>query len=182
MMGAGMGIETPQRGDHDAALDETLVGLHRAVYPNLVRLACLLLDDVRQSEEIVQEAFLRARRSWQQRGVPASPDAYIRAAVVNLARSQLRRRRVVRRRALPFQPHGISAEDVVLLREDQREVLSALRALSSRQRACLVLRYWADLSEAEIAATLGISTGSVKTHSHRGLAALEKRLETTDDG
>ena len=61
--------------------------------------------------------------------------------------------------------------------EDHSDVVAALRRLPVRQRECLVLRYYLDLSEAEIAAALGISTGSVKTHSHRGLAALEKTLE-----
>jgi RNA polymerase sigma factor (sigma-70 family) len=66
-----------------------------------------------------------------------------------------------------------------LQHEDRREVLAALRALPDRQRECLALRYYLDLSESEIAATLGISAGSVKTHTHRGIAALERALEST---
>ena len=71
----------------------------------------------------------------------------------------------------------MSPEEHALLRDDHQEVLDALRTLPRRQRECLVLRYYLDLSEAEIASTLGISNGSVKSHSSRGLAAVPRHLE-----
>jgi RNA polymerase sigma factor (sigma-70 family) len=84
---------------------------------------------------------------------------------------------VARRRVEPVSTAGISAEEHVVLMDDQQDVLDAMRALPRRQRECLVLRYYLDLSEAEIASTLGISNGSVKSHASRGLAALARRLE-----
>ena len=72
----------------------------------------------------------------------------------------------------------MSAEERVVLLDDQQDVLDAMRTLPRRQRECLVLRYYLELSENEIAATLGISNGSVKSHSSRGLAALARRLES----
>jgi RNA polymerase sigma factor (sigma-70 family) len=106
-----------------------------------------------------------------------NPLTYLRATVMNLARSRMRRRLVARRRVEPAVRPAMSAEEHTLLLADQQEVLDAVRALPRRQRECLVLRYYLDLSETEIASTLGISNGSVKSHSSRGLAALAQRLE-----
>ena len=166
-------------GDSRAGLtaverDATLSALHREHYRSLVRLACVLLDELGAGEEVVQEAFVRVHRSW---GQVDQPLTYLRATVMNLSRSRMRRRLVARRRVEPVGRPAMSAEEHVVLLSDQQEVLDAVRTLSRRQRECLVLRYYLELSEAEIAATLGISNGSVKSHSHRGLKALEARLE-----
>lgn len=146
-------------------------------YRSLVHLAALLLDDLGACEEVVQDAFVHV---WRRGPVVRDPDllpAYLRSAVLNGARSQLRRR-LVRRRHLAAVPDPAPAAETTALRSDaDRSVLIALRALPDRQREVLVLRYYLDLSEAEIARTLGISPGSVKTHAHRGLAALAERLE-----
>jgi len=138
-----------------------------------VRLAALLVDDTGTAEEVVQDAFVKLQGVWER---VESPEAYLRATVVNLSRSRLRRRMVARRIVPWFVPHAPSASERAMLRDDQREVIEALRALPRRQRECLVLRYYLDLSQLEIAAMLGVSTGTVKTHAHRGLAALETRL------
>jgi len=98
---------------------------------------------------------------------------------MNGSRSRLRRRGVRRRLDAAAPVTTESAESAALRSENQREVLDALRDLPTRQRECLVLRYYAELSEAEVAAALGISAGSVKTHTHRGIAALERALEPT---
>jgi len=143
----------------------TLADLHRAEYRSLVRLAAVLGDRA-VAEEIVQDAFVRTHVAGAR---VRDPLAYVRRAVINGARSSLRRRRVRERAAWP--------EAGVALPEDHREVIDALRRLPRRQRECLVLRYYLDLSEADIAAALGISTGSVKQHSHRGLAALQIALK-----
>jgi RNA polymerase sigma factor (sigma-70 family) len=102
---------------------------------------------------------------------------YVRATAMNLARSRLRHRMVVLRHPPKHPVDAISAEEDVMLREDHREVVAALRRLPLRQRECLVLRYYAELTDNEIARTLGISANSVKTHLGRGMASLEVRLE-----
>jgi len=106
------------------------------------------------------------------------PVAYLRTTVVNLSRSRLRRRLVARRHPGLVERDAPAADERVGLRDDQRAVITALQRLPRRQREVLVLRYWSELSEDEIAATLGISNGSVKTHAHRGMAALEQELGT----
>ena len=174
MMMADMTAAGDGPADVTLARDATLTRLHRDHYPSLVRLACVLLDERGAGEEVVQEAFVRVHRAWAQVDDPLT---YLRATVMNLSRSRMRRRLVARRRVEPAVRPAMSAEEHVVLLADQQEVLDALRALPRRQRECLVLRYYLDLSEAEIASTLGISSGSVKSHSHRGLAALERRLE-----
>jgi RNA polymerase sigma-70 factor (sigma-E family) len=161
----------------DARRRETLAEMHREHYAHLVRLACLLVDRVDVAEEIVQEAFVRLHGSLDRIEDPADRPAYLRSIVMNLARSRLRRRQVVDRHPPLPSPDGAPADADVVLREDQREVIAALRTLPERQRACLVLRYYGELSEAEIAATLGISAGSVKTHVSRAMAAMTKQLE-----
>jgi RNA polymerase sigma factor (sigma-70 family) len=97
--------------------------------------------------------------------------------VVNGARSVLRRRQVARRHLRVAEPdEGPAADLALLLDEEHRQVVEALRTLPRRQREVLVLRYWSELSESEIAATLGIARGTVKSSASRGLSALEKRL------
>lgn len=156
--------------DRDAALAD----LHRDHYAELVRVACLLLDDRGASEEVVQDAFVRVHRVWARVDQPLP---YLRATVLNLARSRMRRRLVARRHAEPEARPAASAEEEHVVLMEHQEVLDALRSLPRRQRECLVLRYYLDLSEAEIAATLGISAGSVKSHAHRGVAAIARHLE-----
>lgn len=161
------------------APDPWLSDLYRTHHRDLVRLATLLLDDQGAAEEVVQDAFVAvSRRSHLVDDLDARA-AYLRSAVLNNARSLLRKRAVRRRHlARAARPADAPAADqAVLLDDDCRRVLDALRRLSVRQREVLVLRYWAELSEAEIADSLGISPGSVKTHAHRGLAALADLLE-----
>ena len=146
-------------------------------YRSLVRLASLLVDDVGRCEEIVQDAFVKVwRRPPDLAGGEDRLPAYLRSAVLNGARSHLRRRGVERRHLRSVASPAASPEARPSTSDDDR-VLAALRSLPDRQREVLALRYYLDLSEAEIAATLGISAGSVKTHAHRGLAALAERLE-----
>ena len=148
-----------------------LAVLYREHARSMVRLAALLVDDVGTAEEIVQDAFVLVHRRWAH---VEKPEQYLRKSVVNLSRSRLRRRLVALRYPSAHIPDAPSAEE---LANDQASVIAALRSLPRRQREVLVLRYWSELSEAEIAATLGISAGSVKTHAHRGLTTLGQRLE-----
>lgn len=154
-----------------------LSALHDQQYRALVRLASLLVDDHGLCEEIVQDAFVEV---WRRRDAVRDPDrlpAYLRSAVLNRARSHLRRAEVRRRDRAQPQRSAPSAETGAVASEEARQVIAALRRLPERQREVLVLRYYLDLTEAEIAATLGISAGSVKTHAHRGVRALARSLE-----
>ncbi|GAA2193431.1 SigE family RNA polymerase sigma factor [Streptomyces bangladeshensis] len=145
---------------------------------SLVRLAVLLVDDLPTAEDVVQDAFTALfRRHGHRLAALDDPEAYLRTSVVNAARSVLRRRRTVRAHTPVPEGHAPAPEEDVLLHEDHREVLAALRTLTRRQREVLVLRYWSHLTEAEIAATLGLSHGAVKSTASRALDALGRRLE-----
>lgn len=152
--------------------------LYRNSWSTLVRLATLLLGDRAGAEDVVQDAFARTYLHLDRlRGVPGAT-AYVRTAVVNGARSALRHRRVVitKSRSLYDGDAGPLPGDELLAAEEHREVMAALADLPRRQREVLVLRYWSELSEADIAATLGISRGAVKSTASRGIAALDRRL------
>lgn len=157
--------------------DEAIGELFREHYRSLLRLAALLVDDRETAEDVVQDAFVRLHGAWGRVRDPAQRPAYLRSIVCNTARSRLRRRLVAARHRPAPPADARSAEDAALVGEERAEVLAALRALPRRQRECLVLRYYLDLSEAQIAAALGISTGSVKSHASRGVAALAAALE-----
>lgn len=154
-----------------------LDAVYRSQHRSLVRMARLLLDDVESAEEAVQDAYLKVHRRIEHAGSPDAAVPYVRAAVLNAARSRLRRRRVARAHPPVPAADAASAEERAVVAEDHREVVAAVRALPDRQRECLVLRYYLDLPDAEIARTLGISVGSVKTHIFRGTAAVAARLE-----
>ncbi|WP_411103844.1 RNA polymerase sigma factor [Streptomyces sp. cmx-4-9] len=156
----------------------TVTELYHAHRLRMVRLAVLLVDDLATAEDVVQDAFTALyRRHGEHISEVDNALGYLRTAVVNTSRSVLRRRRTVRAWTPPAPADLPSAEDHVVLDEAHREVLAALGRLTPRRRQVLVLRYWADLSEAEIAATLGISRGAVKSNASRGLDALERILE-----
>lgn len=153
-----------------------------AVFDNhhaqLVRLARLLGADA-DAEDVVAEAFYELYRRWDRLRDPSRAAAYVRSAVCNLTRMRLRHLQVVRRHAsLPSpDPETVgSAESQAVLREEHQEVIDALATLPARQRQALVLRYWLDLREAEVADAMGISKGAVKAHTSRGMAALTRRL------
>jgi RNA polymerase sigma-70 factor (sigma-E family) len=173
-----VGLVTLRPADVETERDSLLGHLYAVHRLSLVRLAVLLVGDQASAEDVVQDAFTAVwrRRHSLDDGMNAMP--YLRKSVVNQARSVLRRRRV----AQAFRPDRArqvsSAEDTVLLSLEHRELLNALRLLAPRQREVVVLRYWAGLSEAEIAETMGISKGAVKSMSHRSLAALRRRMET----
>lgn len=153
--------------------------LYREHYRSLVRLAAILVDDVTTCEELVQDAFVAVlRRAGGWLDAEKAP-AYLRSAVLNQARSHLRKQRVRRRwlRSAGPPPLVGGADGAALLDAESSEMLTALRALPDRQREVLILRYYLELSEAEIAEALDISTGTVKSHAHRGLAALSRRFE-----
>lgn len=151
--------------------------LYQAHWRYLVRLAVLLVDDVASAEDVVQDAFLALHRKVDGLRDPDAALGYLRTSVVNLARSVIRRRQVARKHLKVAEPEATAGADHdVLLRDEHRAALAAVRALPRRQSEVLVLRYWAGLSEREIAQTLGISAGSVKSAASRGMATLQERL------
>ena len=164
-------------GATTADADELVVRLFDQEGRSLVRLARLFVDDRNAAEDLVQEAFIRLARNAGRVRDPARAPAYLRSIVLNLARDENRRGLVsMRHRSVLAQSTTTSDDDELTVREDQRQVLDALRDLPERQRTCLVLRYYDELGPDAIAETLGISRNSVKTHLQRGLAALEARL------
>ncbi|QHC26340.1 RNA polymerase sigma factor [Streptomyces sp. GS7] len=156
----------------------TITDLYHAHRLAMVRLAVLLVDDRATAEDVVQDAFAALyKRHGEHLDEVDNALAYLRTAVVNAARSVLRRRRTARGYTPPHEADAPSAEERIVLDEEHREVFAALGGLTARRREVLVLRYWGDLSEAEIATTLGISRGAVKSLASRALDALEKILE-----
>jgi RNA polymerase sigma-70 factor (sigma-E family) len=159
--------------------DEAVTHLFAAHYRPLVRLATLLLREPDAAEEVVQDAYVALHRHW--RGVRDADKAlsYLRVTVLNRCRSALRHRKVVAAhlaRTKPA-PDAPSAEAGALATLQHEAMITALRALPPRQREALVLRYYADLSEAQIAEAMGVSRGAVKSHTSRGMAALRHLWE-----
>jgi RNA polymerase sigma-70 factor (sigma-E family) len=155
----------------DLAFDE----LYRTQWHRMVRVAMFLVDDVESAKDCVQDAFV---------GIYGRPlrnadaqIAYLHRSVVNAARSMLRRRGIVRRHLRSAEAGPVEAADhSVIVGAEHAVLMQSLRQLPQRQREVLVLRYWSGLSEAEIAAALGIRPGTVKSAASRALAALETKL------
>jgi RNA polymerase sigma-70 factor (sigma-E family) len=166
-------------GATDELGGDALEQLHRTQYLGLVRLAALLLGDRGRAEEVVQDAFVKLAVRPRLLRDPGRAPAYLRSVVLNGARSTLRHGKVVDRHASRhLRAVDASAADVAALASDEhRRMIEALRELPERQREALALKFYGELSEVEIAAAMGVSAGSVKTHVHRGLAALAARLE-----
>ena len=161
------------RWEPDAAVEQ----LYATHYRRLVRLSVLLVGDAETAEEVVQDSFVAMHGRWRSLLEPEKGLAYLRQTVVNRSRSVLRHRGVRARYVPPVAPDRPGAEDDLLVAERRAAVLEALRELPGRQREVLALRYYLDLSEAEIADTLGISRGAVKSHASRAVAALRTLME-----
>jgi RNA polymerase sigma-70 factor (sigma-E family) len=161
--------------------DEAVTRLFTAHYRTLVRLAALLLGDRAVAEELVQDAYVRLHQNWRRLREPDKALGYLRTSVVNAARSAQRRRGVADRYVATLPPPGDmpSAELGAMGALEHATVIAALRELPTRQREALVLRYYLDLSEVEIAEAMGISRGAVKSHASRGIATLRTTLERT---
>jgi RNA polymerase sigma-70 factor (sigma-E family) len=159
--------------DADAAVEE----LYATHYRRLVRLSVLLVRDVETAEEVVQDSFVAMHGRWRRLRDPDKALAYLRQTVVNRSRSVLRRRTVAARHIGAPPPDRPGADEDTVAAERRTQILDALRALPTRQREVLALRYYLDLSEAQIAETLGISRGAVKSHASRGAASLRQLLQ-----
>ena len=163
----------------DAA--KAVTELYEAHALGLIRLAVVMLGDRPAAEDVVQEAFCGLYRRWHSLSDTANALAYVRSSVINGCRTALRRR--VRQLTLAGfaeadqQGESDSAESEALVGEEHRQVLLAMRRLPARQREALVLRYYMDLDEGEIASSMRVSRGTVKSTTSRALAALGRILE-----
>jgi RNA polymerase sigma-70 factor (sigma-E family) len=157
--------------------EQAVTAIYGAHYRSLVRLAVLLVRDVATAEEVVQDSFVAMHSAWRRLRDNDKALSYLRQSVVNRSRSVLRHRVVVDRNAPKPAPDMPSAEQGALALLERSAVVTALRALPARQREALVLRYYADMSEAQIATAMGISRGAVKSHTARAIAALRTLLE-----
>src|SRR4051794_4121234 len=160
--------DVPARiGTVEAVVREPFDTFYHREFAGLVRLAMVLVDSQEQAEEVVQDAFAALYLRYR---LVTTPLAYIRASVLNGSRKVLRRRVLTRR--LQSDPQADS--EMVY-----NHVIDAVRRLSAKQRAAVVLRYELQLTDAEIAETLGVPIGTVKSTLHRALARL--REEITND-
>ena len=153
--------------------------LYRTHGMDLVRIAAVMLGSRAAAEDAVHDAFCGLFLRWNRLAEPQNALAYVRSSVLNRCRSELRRQIRLERRAdrnhRPLDPE--SPEQAAILGEEHRDVLAALSQLPHRQREALVLRYFMDLPEAEIAAAMGITPGTVKSTTSRALAALSRLLK-----
>jgi len=163
--------------DQDA--DRVIPALYGVHYQPLVRLAMLLVHDCPTAEEVVQDSFVALHAGLHRLKNPDEALAYLRAAVINRSRSVPRHRNVVDKHASKPMPDlpVTGPERLILTLLDRSDVLSVLRNLPARQREVVVLRYYADLSEAQIATAMGVSRGAVKSHTARAISALRDVLE-----
>jgi len=157
--------------------DQAVAQLYSTHYQALVRLATLLVRDATTAEEVVQDGFVAMHGGWQRLGDAEKALAYLRQAVVNRSRAVLRHRTVAvdnPQQALPDTPAAEHGAPGLL---EQPAARAALAGLPERQREAIVLRYYADLSEDQITAAMGISRGAVNSHTARGLSALRAAVE-----
>jgi RNA polymerase sigma-70 factor (sigma-E family) len=161
----------------EAPADQGFSAFMASALPGLLRFGYVLTGDRHRGEELAQSALVSAYRKWKH--LRDEPHAYVRRSMVNAHTSLWRKRR----REVPWPeglepaatghvPHGYDEVD---------RVLRAMRVLPARQRAVLVLRYYDDLSEAEIARTLGCSAGTVKSQASRALRTLRQELDRVDN-
>jgi RNA polymerase sigma-70 factor (sigma-E family) len=156
----------PGDGEVPAAGPADFAALYERAYPEMARLAVLLVGSREAAHDVVQESFVRLHRAWDR---AENPPAYLRRIVVNECTSY-HRRRFRQRRVQPL----LRPEPVELAAD---EISDALAVLTPRQRAAIVLRYWHGCSEAEIAEVLGCKPGTVGSLVHRGLAELRQVIE-----
>jgi RNA polymerase sigma-70 factor (sigma-E family) len=168
-----LSVPAPSAWDASEVVTEIYI-LH---YKQLVRLAVMLVHDVQTAEEVVQDAFEAMHLAWRRVRETEKAIAYLRQAIVNKSRSVLRHRKVVEMHAPKPAPDEQSAEHAALTLIERSAVTSALRTLPERQREAIVLRYYGDFSEADIARAMGISRGAVKSHTARAMASLKSILE-----
>ncbi|WP_372482560.1 SigE family RNA polymerase sigma factor [Streptomyces bambusae] len=174
-------VPSPRESAEETAAAGTTVDhlteTYRQHYRSLLGLAALLLDDTASCEDVVQEAFIRVHSARSRVRDPEKTLAYLRQTVVNLSRSALRRRILSLKLLSKPMPDMASAEEGAYDQLERDDLIKAMKGIQRRQREVLVLRYFADMTEAQVAETLGISLGSVKAYGSRGIAALRVAME-----
>jgi RNA polymerase sigma-70 factor (sigma-E family) len=150
--------------------------LFHAHHLELVRLAVLMVGDLATAEDVVQDAFEQLHRRWRNLRQQSSALDYARSAVLNGSRSVLRRRAVARKHQARIVVPSQGDPDAAAGFEQRSELIEAFRALPRRQREVLALRFYVDMSVADVSATLGISEGAVRSTTSRGLDALARIL------
>jgi RNA polymerase sigma-70 factor (sigma-E family) len=160
---------------YTAAPASDFADVYAAHHAEAVRLAYLLCGDAHRAEDAVADAFVKVWRRWERGGID-SPRSYVRRAVVNEVNSRFRRLRLERREAQrrTGDERGARHHDEQLA--DAEEMAAALARLPTRQRTAIVLRYYADLSEAETAEAMDCSLGTVKSSVSRGLRRLRSLM------
>jgi RNA polymerase sigma-70 factor (sigma-E family) len=167
-------VDTEHAGAGARTAERHVTALYQEHALSLARLALLILGDAGAAEDIVQDAFLGLYRRWDSLADPSSAQAYLRTSVLNGCRTAMRRRS--RPQALPDGGSAESAEAAVLLGEQHRAVLAAIRRLPARQREALVLRYYLDMTESQAADAMRVSRGTVKSATSRAVAAVARML------
>ena len=170
--GAALRVLPSLPSDREAAVR----ALYEERHAEIVRFATFIMGDVHAAEDATQEAFMRVYDAWDRLTDPERAVAYLRATIVNLSRGRHRHRLVAERNQQPRLVAVPSAEDDAMGRVGRKAVLEAVSSLPTRQRACVVMRHWLRMTEGEIAATLDVSIGSVRTHNKRGVEALQRKL------
>ena len=169
------------------ALDAEFREFMHGRWPAMVRLAYALTGDQGHAEDVAQAAFARAYASWPKVRRTGNPEAYVRRIVVNENRNRFRKQRVAERLTdTPPEPGSGAGTgpgaDATSQYDERSALMAALRRLGPRQRAVVVLRYWLGLTEAEAAAELNCSVGTVKSQASRALATLRQSAELVDGG
>ena len=172
-MGTCPSHDVPAPSDVDLAI----TAMYSTEYSSLVRMSVVLVGDVGTAEEVVQDSFIAIHVAWRRLRDIDKAVNYLRRSVVNRSRSVLRRRIVAERHAPKHEPDVPSAEQGAITQLERHAVVAALRSLPPRQREALVLRFYLDLSEEQVASAMHISLGAVKSHTARGKAALRSALE-----
>jgi len=157
--------------------DDLIHGLYQEHALTLVRMAKLLLRDQESAEDAVQDAFLGLYRALDRLADRDDLMPYLRAAVINKCRSVLRTRRRAMLRPVQHEPEASSPESAAMAGEERRAVFDAVSRLPRRAREVLVLRYYLDLTDDQVAATLAVSRGTVSSTASRAIAALGKALK-----
>jgi RNA polymerase sigma-70 factor (sigma-E family) len=171
-----------------AQLDTEFREFMHSRWPAMVRLAYVLTGDQGHAEDVAQAAFARAYASWPKVRRTENPEGYVRRIVINENRNRFRKHRVTEQlTGAPPEPGpgtgpGPGLADATSQYDERSVLMAALRRLGPRQRAVVVLRYWLGLTEAETAAELNCSVGTVKSQASRALASLRQSAELVDGG
>jgi RNA polymerase sigma-70 factor (sigma-E family) len=170
------GAATGRRDRGEWSADHTVTELYSSQYRALVRLAALLMPDTPAAEQVVQDSFVAMHGCWQRLGDGQKALTYLRRTVMNRSRSMPAHRAAAGKNWPNPPPDPPGAGHGAPVPPERPAVIAALRGLPARQREAIVLRYYADLSEADIAAAMGISRAAVQSHSARGMTALRAAL------